>query len=306
MQRFGILGAGAMGSYYAALLSRAGREVHLLARGAHLEALRSKGLAVTLPSGTIHTTPNVIGTWTEAPRVDFALLTVKSYSLDEIAPAAASAARDGAMILPLLNGVDIRDRLVALGVPAEQILGGVATISVARTSPGVVERRSPFDRVIAGAWRVEGSSLADLVVDELRDAGVDARASSEIALEQWRKFSFIVPMGIACGLTRRPMGATASTESGRALLAQAVAEVCAVARASGVPFTADDEQNTLTNLLSLPAAAKPSFLLDLERGGPTELDVLAGAVSRLGHDLGVPVPLADLATTVFSIATSPA
>jgi 2-dehydropantoate 2-reductase len=306
MRSFGILGAGAMGSYYAAALSRAGREVHLLARGPHLEALRTNGLVVTHPGGTIHATPNAIATWSEAPRVDFVLVTVKSYSLDEIAPAAVTAARDGATLLPLLNGVDIRDRLVTLGVAAERILGGVATISVARTAPGVVERRSPFDRVIAGAWQGEQASLADVVVAELRDAGVDARSSSEIALEQWRKFSFIVPMSIVCGLTRRPMGPAIASEHGRALLLQAVAEVAAVARARGVPFTTSDEQGTLKALLALPAAAKPSFLLDLDRGGPTELDVLAGAVSHLGRELGVPVPLADLATAVFSIATAPA
>jgi 2-dehydropantoate 2-reductase len=306
MRSFGILGAGALGSYYAAALSRAGREVHLLARGPHLDAVRSNGLTVALPTGTIHTSPNAIGTWSEAPRVDFVIVTVKSYSLDEIAPAAMRAAEDGATLLPLLNGIDIRDRLLTLGVPAERILGGVATISVARTAPGVVERRSPFDRVIAGAWHCDQSPLAEIVVSELRDAGVEARTSDEIELEQWRKFSFIVPMGIACGLTRRPMGPTIASAEGRALLAQAVSEVGAIARARGVPFTAGEEARTLENLLALPAAAKPSFLLDLERGGPTELDVLAGAVSRIGHDVGVPVPLADLATRVFSIATSPA
>ena len=82
--------------------------------------------------------------------VDCALVAVKNYSLAEIAPPATSLAAQGALIVPLLNGVEVVDQLVANGVPQEQLVGGLTAISVVRTEPGVFERRSPFQRVVLG------------------------------------------------------------------------------------------------------------------------------------------------------------
>src|SRR6185295_9503995 len=114
--RIAVLGAGGVGGYYGGLLARAGHEVAMLARGAHLEALRVRGLEVRTPEGTF-----------------------------TVAVAASDDPREleaGAIVLPLLNGVDAADRLVAAGVPDHLVLGGLTEISAVRIVPGVVERRS--------------------------------------------------------------------------------------------------------------------------------------------------------------------
>ena len=135
--------------------------------------------------------------------VDCALVAVKNYSLAEIAPAAAFLAAQGALIVPLLNGVEVVDQLVANGVPQAQLVGGLTAISVVRTAPGVFERRSPFQRVVLGELaqsQPERKQRIDAIVQAFREAGVDASVSADITADLWRKFAFIASMAAACGL----------------------------------------------------------------------------------------------------------
>jgi 2-dehydropantoate 2-reductase len=118
-------------------------------------------------------------------------------------------------------------------------------------------------------------------------------------LELWRKFVFITTLAACCGLARRAVGAVRTAPLGPELLGRATAESIAVGRALGIAFAADEEARVAAAISALADAMKPSFLLDLERGGPTELEVLSGAVSRLGREAGVPTPVHDTAVAVF-------
>jgi 2-dehydropantoate 2-reductase len=121
-------------------------------------------------------------------------------------------------------------------------------------------------------------------------------------LELWRKFVFITTMGSCCGLSRTAIGPVRDAPMGQVLLERATAESVGVGRAMGVAFGPDEVGRVLEQVRSMAAGMKPSFLLDLERGGPTELDVLMGAVSRLGRQIGVPTPVHDTAVAAFSAA----
>jgi 2-dehydropantoate 2-reductase len=296
-----ILGAGAVGSYYGGLLARAGHSVALLARGAHLDALRERGLEVRTPEGSF----TVAVTATDRPGdlgpADLAIVAVKTYSLPEIVSAARQLAESGAIILPLLNGVDAADRLIAAGVPADRVLGGLTEISAARVAPGVVERRSPFQRV--GVGELEGgiSDRAESIAAAFREAGADARASADITADLWRKLAFIATMAAACGLARSPVGPIRDAPLGPLLIERAAREVIAVGQALGEDLGEDDVSRILAFVDSLAPAIKPSFLLDLESGGPTELDDLCGAVSRIGREVGVETPVHDVATAALGV-----
>ncbi len=133
-----------------------------------------------------------------------------------------------------------------------------------------------------------------------RDAGAQARASEDIAADLWRKFAFIAPMAAACGLARAPIGPVRDAPYGKLLLQRAVGEVLAVARVRGVRLAEDEEWKILAFMDGLGGAMKPSFLLDLEAGGPNELDDLSGAVSRLGREAGVETPVHDTAVAALS------
>jgi 2-dehydropantoate 2-reductase len=210
------------------------------------------------------------------------------------------AAAAGAAIVPFLNGIDVAERLMALGVARESIIGGYVRASVVRTEPGVVERKSPNDLAVVGELDRAKRERTSRLVSILNAAGAPARESDDIMHDLWLKFAFIVPMGVVCGLSRQAIGRATATDAGRALLANTLHEVVAVSRGA---LTEEDENTVRDELLTLPPALKPSFLLDLERGGPTELDLLAGTVSRMGRERGVATPIHDVATAAFEAAT---
>jgi 2-dehydropantoate 2-reductase len=108
-------------------------------------------------------------------------------------------------------------------------------------------------------------------------------------------------MAAACGLARSPVGPVREAPLGPLLIERAVREVAAVARGRGVALAADTEESVLAFIRSLPDPMKPSFMLDLEASGPTEIDDLSGTVSRLGRLAGVATPVHDVATAALSV-----
>jgi 2-dehydropantoate 2-reductase len=302
----GIAGGGGIGSYYAALLARAGQDVVLLTRGAHLDAVRQRGLELRTSEGASTTRPTATDDADRLGDCEVVLAAVKGYSLDEVAPVLAAAGARGATIVPLLNGIDVAERLEARGVPRRQLAGGLARVSVVRTAPGVVERKSAGDVVVVGELASGTRERLERLVRILRDTGSNATVSDDIRRDLWRKFAFIVPMTVACGLSRTSIGPLLASERGRALLRGALSELAAVSRAGGAGegLSDDDEAGVGRDLLALQPQLKPSFLLDLERGGPTELDLLAGTVSRMGRERKVPTPIHDVAVAAFEVATA--
>ena len=303
--KIGIVGAGGIGSYYGGLLSRAGHDVKLFARGEHLEAICARGLEVRTPKERFVVRLDASSREDHVARCEAVFVAVKSYSLADVGPVVVKAANNGATIIGLLNGVDIAERLRALGVPGDNIVGGLVRASLVRSAPGVVERLSEFDRVVIGEYDCTVSDRVSRIAAALRDAGVAGGVSDDISHDLWRKFAFIATMNVACGLSRRSMGYSLSTERGRALVAGTLHEIVLVARACGVTLTDQHEAFLRNDIFALAPETRPSFLLDLERGGPTELDLLAGTVSRLGALRGVPTPIHDVAVASFESATLP-
>jgi len=296
-----VLGAGAIGAYYGGLLARAGNDVVLYARGDNLAAINSRGLEIRTSEGSSIVQIAATNDVAELGAPDFAILGVKSYSLAAIAPVVKLIAETGATIVPFLNGVETTDRLAQLGVPADAIVGGVTRISVARVAPGIVERRGAFQSVIVGELDGRVSERVSRMAAAFRDAGVDARASDQIVMELWKKFVFIASMAAGCGLARSPIGPVREIAYGRRLLERAVREVVDVASARGIALAQDEVAQVVGAIDGLPPGTKPSFLLDVEAGGQTELDVLSGAVSRYGEAAHVSTPVHDTATAVFSV-----
>jgi 2-dehydropantoate 2-reductase len=295
-----VLGAGAIGAYYGGQLARAGHDVTLYARGENLTAIRRSGLEIRTPEGSTVVQVAATDRADELGAADFAILGVKSYSLDSIGPVVRQTAQKGAAILPFLNGVETIDRLNALGMPRGEVLGGVTRISVARVEPGVVERRGAFQSVIIGELDGQTTDRVTRIAAAFREAGADARVSNRIDVDLWQKFVFIASIAAACGLARAPIGVVRERPLGRRLLQRAVQEAVDLARARGIPLPGDETSQVVAAIDALPPGTKPSFLLDLEAGGPTELDVLSGAVSRYADAAGISVPIHDAVTAALA------
>ena len=295
-----MLGAGAIGAYYGGQLARAGHDVTLYARGENLAAIRRAGLEIRTPEGSTIVHVAATDRADELGAADFAILGVKSYSLDSIGPVVRQTAEQGAAIVPFLNGVETTGQLLAIGVPRSSLLGGVTRISVARVQPGIVERRGPGQSVIIGELDGQTTDRVTRIAAAFRDAGADARVSSAIEVDLWQKFVFLSAIAGACGLARAPLGVVRERPLGRRLLQRAVQEVVDVARARGISLPDDETAKVIGAIDALPPGTKPSFLLDLEAGGATELDVLSGAVSRYADEAGLSAPIHDAVTAALA------
>ena len=299
--RLAIVGAGGVGGYFGAVLARAGHDVVLYARGDHLAAIRENGITVRDDNGSFTVPIGATNSVADLHDAEYVIVAVKSYSLAEIAPVARTLAQAGSVVVPLLNGVEAASGLEAEGVPRDQILGGQTNVSAFKASPGLIQRAIWKERIVVGELGGEVTTRVNTLVQALRSADIDAIASGRIVVDLWRKFNMLCAMAAACGMARSDVGGIRDTMLGNLLIHRAVQEIAAVGRARGVPIPENQETETMAAIEALPPKMKPSFLLDVERGGPTELDVLSGAVSRFGRETGVPTPVHDTAAAVLAV-----
>ncbi|MEO6864317.1 MAG: 2-dehydropantoate 2-reductase [Gemmatimonadaceae bacterium] len=298
--RIAIIGAGGVGGYFGALLARAGHDVVLYARGDNLTAIRANGITIRDVNGSFSVPVHATNSPDDLSGSEFAIVAVKSYSLADVAPVAKTLALGGATIVPLLNGVEAAADLERAGVPREQLLGGQTNVSAFKVEPGVIQRALWKERIVVGELDGVLSHRVMNLVEVLRSADIEAIATTNIVVELWRKFNMLCAMAAACGMARSDVGGIRDTELGHVLIERAVAEIAAVGRARGVAIADTQEADIMRGIESLPPTMKPSFLLDIERGGPTELDVLSGAVSRFGRQAHIPTPVHDTAAAVLA------
>lgn len=302
--RVGVIGAGGIGGFYGGVLARGGHDVFMLARGANLDAIRERGITVRTPEDTfvakVEASDDAREVSAKFGEGDFAIVSTKSYSLPEIANAVKAFADRGATIVPLQNGVEAADTLIALGVPRDRLLGGVTYISAVHAGPGTAERRNANQRVIVGELEGGESQRASDIAAAFTAVGVQGEATADIMLAIWQKFVFLASIAAGCGLTRLNIGAVRKLPLGRQLLERAVNEAVAVGRVRGVALRDDEELQVMKRIEGLPADVEPSLLLDLRNGSRTEVDVLSGAIARFGDELGIDTPVHDVAAVSLS------
>ena len=296
--RIAIIGAGGVGGYFGARLQAAGTDVIFVARGAHLAALRERGLRLESPKGDLHLA-HVQATDDAASVgvVDVVLLTVKMYDLDEASRMLGPLIGSDTVVVTLQNGVEAVD-IVAKHVGREHVAGGVAYIAAVISEPGVI-RHTSLDTLIFGELdRRPTGRLAALEQACLR-AGFSARVSDDIDIDLWSKFARLSVFSGMTAVTRSPMGVLRSDPELLAMLIAACKETIAVGRARGVALPDRLMDEILQMVHTLPHHAKASMLEDLERGRRLELPWLSGGVVRLGAAAGVSTPIHAFIATVL-------
>jgi 2-dehydropantoate 2-reductase len=296
--RIAIMGAGAVGAYFGAQLAQAGHEVHFVARGAQLAALRERGLEIRAGASSL-VLSNVQATdraGTLGP-VDLVLFCVKLYDCETAARACLPLLGPDTMLLTLQNGVESID-LVSPIIGPERVLGGVTYIVVSVEAPGVVRRNGEWARIDFAEPTGRTSVRAARVLEALRGAGIAADLKTDLRALLWSKFLLLSATSAMTALTRQTIGVIRADPVMRMTALACIDETLRVGRAFGV-----DLDDSLAGAArhrfehEMGDDAKASQLVDLEQGKPLELEYLSGAVHRFGQRVGVPTPVH---TTVYA------
>lgn len=289
-----VFGAGGVGGYFGAVLARAGYSVTFIARGAHLEAIRSGGLHIRSPKDDFDVSPaQVTDNPADVGPVDAVILGVKAWNVLEAARAMHPLLAPTTKVLPLQNGVEAGDQLQQV-LGREHTLIGLCRIISSVTSPGTIRHAGMVPTIVLG--EPDGSALsanARALADALRAAGVVVETPPDIQVALWEKLVFIASMSGAGAVARAPIGEVRQCASTRQLLQQLMEEVTAVARVRGIRLSEDVVPRTMAFVESLPAGGTASMQRDIADGKPSELEEMIGAVVRFGNQGGVSTPAMD-------------
>jgi len=296
--RIAVMGSGGVGGYFGARLASAGCDITFIARGAHLEAMRSSGLLVKSQLGDIRIeTPRVTADPAGIGTVDLVLFGVKLWDTEAAARAIVPLVGPQTGVVSFQNGV-LKDALLRSILGEKAVMGGVCYIAATIARPGVIEHSGTMQKLVFGETDGKPSARVQDLLEACRGAGIDAEASADIRRATWEKFVFLVGLSATTATMRAPVGAVRAHPRSRAMLLAAMQEVVAVGRAEGVALANDFAENRLAFCDSLPPGMNASMRNDLERGNRLEVDWLSGDVAARGERLGIPTPVNQ---TVYDI-----
>ena len=287
--RIAIVGSGGVGGYFGGRLAAAGVDVTFLARGAHLEALRTRGLHIESPKGHVHL-PRVNASDDPAGigPADIVFFAVKLYDTESALALLPPLVGPDTVVVPFQNGVDSVATLTR-AVGQAHTAGGTCYVSAVIAEPGVI-RHTAMDHLIFGELDGTHSPRLEWLLEACRPAGFQATLSTDINVAIWTKFIKLSCFSGMTAVTRSPLGVIRDDPELFAMLKVAAKETMTVAQAKGIAVPQSSVADITAAYSVLPPEAKSSMLEDLERGRRLELAWLSGAVVRIGREVGVETP----------------
>ncbi len=294
--RIAVFGAGAVGAYFGGRLIETGKhDVSLIARGPHLEALQTRGLRIESPEGDAQIPPDAFSATNnpeDVGQVDVVFVTVKTWMVPEAAVAIGPMLGPHTTVIPLQNGVEAPDQLVA-EVSGGHVIGGTCRIFTDIIEPGVVRHTGVPPTITIGELDGSASERVEQIRAALADAGIFATVRADIRAALWEKVLFVGPLGGVGAVTRVPIGVFRSVPRSRELLEACMEEIAAVAAAEGVTLQSDAVEGAMKLADLAPVDGTASMQRDIASGRPSELEAQVGVIPRLGQRHHVPTPAHD-------------
>jgi 2-dehydropantoate 2-reductase len=289
--RIVIFGTGGAGGYFGAQLARAGEDVVFIARGAHLAAIRAKGLRIESPTGeTVIQPANATDDPSQVTDPDVVLVGVKAWQVTEAAAAMRPMLRPETFVVPLQNGVEAPSQLAAVLGP-EHVLGGLCRTLSWVSAPGRIRSVGGMNIITFGELDNRRSERAEVLRQAFARADVKVEVPSDIHAALWEKFLLVTSFGGVGALTRAPVGITRALPQTRRLLEQCMHEVLMLARARQVALADSIVADTMKLIDSLAANGTTSLQRDVAEGRRSELESWNGAVVRLAREVHVATPV---------------
>lgn len=304
--RFLIAGAGAIGGYIGAKMTRAGQDVTLFARGKHLEAMRDRGLRVLSAEGDFEVRPQVIDSLEGAGPFDVIFLGVKAHGLTQLAPHIKPLIGENTTVVSTQNGVPWwyfqiaagefsgihLDRVdpggvISAAIDPRNVVGSIVYLGTDIIEPGVI-RHDEGNRISLGEPDGSRSDRCRAIAEALIKAGLRCPITARIRHEIWVKILGNVAFNPISALTRATLASMARDSCVNGIVRSIMAEVEGVSSKLGLELPISIDQRIAG--AEKVGEHKTSMLQDLEAGRPLELEAVVGAVVELGERLGVPMP----------------
>jgi 2-dehydropantoate 2-reductase len=302
--KIAVIGAGGVGGYFGGRLAAAGNDVTFVARGAHLKAMREKGLQILSALGDVHIQPvSVAENIHEVESADLVLISVKLWDLESLAGSLSHLVGRGATILSLQNGIQ-KDDILRKSLPSASIVGGACYIQSVIAEPGVIRHSGMLQRLVFGEYDGKQSTRLNVFLEAAMQAGIDAEISNDIQRVLWQKFIFLVGLSGTTTSIRQPIGPILKNSQTRSFLLDVVREVVNVGRASGISLPENFADQQMGVFDGLPETMTSSMHHDLQQGNRLELPWLSGAVAALGESHGIPSPCNRAISDILAIYSS--
>ncbi len=295
-----VVGAGGVGGYYGAVLSKGHNEVRILARGAHLAAIREKGLSLKSEnSGTFTVYPEASDKLNTDWKADLVLFCVKSYHNPRAMVDMAPAIADGTNILTLQNGIGSGNDL-ANNFGGSKVVLGATYIDGWVDSPGIVAEQGESFKTVFGEESNHETTRTKSIEEMFLESGIDAEISVNINDSLWTKLLYICGLsGMSC-ITQGPIKHVLENTDSLEMLRGILAEVKEVGLARGINFDPDIVDRTIENMYQNRETLTSSMYLDMIAGKPLEVSVLNGAVVKEGLKHYIKTPINDFINTCLS------
>ena len=297
-----IFGTGSVGSVFGGKIAHAlaqkkdtTRNVYFIARGAHLEAIKENGLILNTPDerGILCKPTLATDNIADIPQPDLYLMCVKGYDLDAATLAIKKKIGDNTLIIPLLNGVDIYERM-RKNLNTGIVLPGCVYIGALIEKPGVATHAGGPGMIACG----KDPNIPDFdpqgLIDFFDDMGIKFTWNDDASPALWQKFVFIAGYGLVTAYTAKTFGEILSDPELKELVRRVMEEIAAVAKKKGVKLADTIVTDSLQTGNNFPPETKTSFQRDIEaKAKRNEGDLFGGTIIRLGKELGVPTPVTE-------------
>lgn len=280
--KIAVMGAGAVGSYFGALLARAGHEVVLIGRAAHVDAVRRDGLRLQTAALDVRVPMDASTDPAAAAGASLVMFCVKSTDTESAGRLLRPHLAPGALVLSMQNGVDNAVRLREV-LGSHPVAATVVYVAVGLEGPGHVRHHGRGELLIEPA---RGSHEA---ARKLTEAGIPSEVSANAIGELWTKLIANCAYNALSAIGQIEYGRLVAQPGVPQLMHDLVEECLAVAAADGVEGVGDGHR-VVRRIAETMATQRSSTAQDLARGKPTEVDHLNGYVVRRGEALGVPTP----------------
>jgi 2-dehydropantoate 2-reductase len=295
-----VIGAGAVGGYFGARLAQAGRDVTFLLRGKRLEQVRKDGLQIVSPFGDATVRVQALSAKEIDNPYDVIFLSVKSYALTGAMEDFAPAVGPQTMILPVLNGMQHMQALEKR-FGAQPLLGGVAQIASELDAAGRVVQLSPMQTVTYGERDKQTTPRITRLDETMRNAGFEAKLSTDIMNDMWRKWIQLATLGAMNSLLDGSVGEIVSAPGGREVAIAILHESAAVSKASGFPQPEEFLAKLTGILADKDSKLTSSMYRDMKSGAPVEADTILGDLLHYAQKGAIDTPLLRAAYVRLSI-----